>query len=343
MTRSARMRIAPSLLAIALLCATLAPPAWADGAGAISGAVRNGTSGGGAPAGLGVTLRVFRGMEEQPPRTAVTDAEGRFRFEGLDVGDDWIYLAWVTYADVVYASGPLSLAAEEPVQQIVLSVYETTTDARIARVGRAHVFVTAAADGLAVTELYVFENATDRTYVGVDELDGRRWTARFELPAASRDLVLDDGALGARFLSIEGGFVDTEPHWPGSTQVLYSYVVDCPAGVCDLSRTIAHPIADMNVLVSEVGAEIESELLAFQGTREAQGGSYLNYAAHELPAGVRIDLIVRFSGTSAAPAAWAQLGSSGLPWMILITVLSALPLIYPFWRRRVAAAARREP
>ena len=53
--------------------------------------------------------------------------------------------------------------------------------------------------------MYVFDNPTDRTYVGKDEIDGRRWTSRYLLPRAARDLALDDGTLGGRFFLAEDG------------------------------------------------------------------------------------------------------------------------------------------
>jgi hypothetical protein len=94
----------------------------------------------------------------------------------------------------------------------------------------------------------------------------------------------------------------------------------------------------VNVLVADVGVEIESSLLAFQGTRDAQGQAYLNYAARSLPAGARLDLVVRLTGAvSPVTRSEATVRTSGLPWIILITVLSVLPLVYPFWRRRVVS------
>ena len=330
-------------ISLILLCALLAVPVRADGAGVVTGVVVNGTVGGGATGGLEVILRAFEGMEERASQATVTDADGAFRFEGLDTGDDWTYLARVTYANVVYSSGLFSLTASEPEQQVSISVYETTTDTGVVRVGRAHIFVTAAEGGLSVTEMYVFDNATDRTYIGVEEIEGRRWAARFELPAASRDLVLDDGSLGGRFLATGGGFVDTEPQWPGSTQVLYSYLVDCPGGACDLSRTLVYPVANLNALVADMGVAVESGLLSFEGRQDAQGQPYLNYAGRALPAGARLDLVVRLGGgTVPTPRGQVTARTSGLPWIILLTVLSVLPLVYPFWRRRVTSGARKD-
>ena len=336
-----RMRLAWSVPL--LLCALLPWPVRAEGAGVLTGTVVNGTAGGGSTEGLEVVLRAFQGQEQRTERrTTVTDTDGAFRFEGLETGEDWAYLVRVTYRGVSYSSGLLSFAEGQGELSAEVPVYETTTDSTQTTVERAHIFLSFLEDRLTATELYVFQNPTDRTYVGIDEVDGRRWTAKFLLPEGGQDLALDDGTLGGRFLSIDGGFVDTEPQWPGTTQVLFSYTVDCPGGWCDLSRRLMQPTANLNVLVEEVGATVESQDLAIEGKREAEGRAYLNYVARAVGAGEQIDLRVRLPG-EAQPVRSAQpVRMQSLPWILLGTVLAVFPLIYPFWRQRVQAAARKE-
>ena len=327
-------------LAVVVLLLALGPlPSRAAGEGVIQGQVSNGTSGGGSTAGLEVVLRVFRGAEEQGLLSTFTDDQGQFRFEGLDTGSDWAYLARVTYADVIYASGLMPFPEGEGELFVDMLVYETTTDNFGIAVERAHIFVTVSDTGLSVSELYVFNNPTDRTYIG-KEADGLPMTAEFALPLESHSLDFDDGSMGGRFLAVEGGFADTEPQWPGSTQVLFSYEVNCPAGKCDLSREIAHPISNLNVLINETGAAVSSEVLIFQGTQDAQGQSFLNYVGRGLTPGQRLDLQVRMPGVSAATPVPQAVGTQSLPWILLGTLVTVLILVYPFWRRRIEAAAR---
>ena len=77
------------------------------------------------------------------------------------------------------------------------------------------------------------------------------------------------------------------------------------------------------------------------GKQQAQGGSFINYAGRDLASGQKLDLRVRLPGAVSQPAA-SQAGksTSALPWIILGTVLVGLALVYPFWRRRIEAAAR---
>ena len=334
-----------------ILCLGMLVPALvlAEGTGVLEGQAINATAGGQAGEGLEVTLRSFQGQEEAEPQTTTTDAEGRFRFENLETGSDWAYLVRVAFQGVLYSPGILAFESGQSELSTEILVYEATTDAQDVRAERAHIFVnleqTGAGSGtsLSVTELYVFSNTTDRTYVGAQEIDGRRWTTRFVLPEGAHDLVFDDGTLGGRFLTApEGGFVDTEPHWPGTTSVVYSYELECVNGICDLTRELLHPISNLNVLIPDAGATVESAQLVMAGTQEAQGTSFLNYAGRDLASGQKLDLRIQLPGAAAQAAASQGGRTSALPWIILGTVLVGLALIYPFWRRRVQAAAREQ-
>jgi len=329
---------------IASFCLGLLAPTLvlAQGTGVLQGQAINGTAGDQAVAGLEVILHSFQGQDEGEQRSTTTDAQGRFRFEGLETGSDWAYLVRVDYQGVQYSPGILAFESGQSELSTTVQVYEATTDAEAVWAERAHIFVTLSDTGLEVTELYVFANSTDRTYVGAQEIDGRRWTTRFLVPKDGFNLVFDDGTLGSRFLTApQGGFVDTEPHWPGTTSVMYSYELACPGGDCDLTRELLHPISNLNVLIPDAGATVESAQLVMAGKQQAEGGSFLNYAGRDLASGQELDLHVRLPGAVSQPAASKSGGgTSALPWIILGTVLVGLALIYPFWRRRIEAAAR---
>jgi hypothetical protein len=235
-----------------------------------------------------------------------------------------------------------TFAASETELVIEIPVYETTTSDQGVSVERAHIFVVASGSSLAVSELYVFANAGDRTYIGKDELQGRRPTSSFLLPEQSYDLKLDDGSLGGRFLATESGFVDTEPHWPGTTQVLFSYSVGCGAGGCDLGRIVLHPIAFLNVLIADTGVQVESKDLTFEGRGEAEGQTYVNYAGRNFAPGDRLDFTIVLGQPDWVQAASATRRSTALPWIFLGAMITSLVLIYPYWQRRVQAAAIEE-
>ena len=332
------------LLSLAILCLVfLIPmPVTAQGKGVLQGRVINGTTESDLPANLEVTLRVFQGTDEKEMLSTTTDAQGLYRFEDLEVGGEWSYLALVTYQGVVYSQGIVSFELEQREVVVDVQVYETTAEDTWIGIERAHIFVAVTDTGLSVVEMYVFSNPTDRTYIGKEQIDGQLWTSRFVLPGKSENLALDDGTLGGRFLATKDGFVDIEPHWPGSTRVLFSYDLSCPAGNCDLTREVVYPTSNLNVLVPDVGATVESERLVFDGTQQAEGTSYSNYVGRGLMQGQELDLRVRLPGSAPAPVALQKGSPRALPWIILGGVLAGLALVYPFWRQRVQDAARKE-
>lgn len=302
--------------------------------GLIQGRVANGTADGGSTAGLEVALLVWQGKTPKPTLTAMTDAQGDFQFQGLETGGEWTYLLRVSYEGVIYSHGPFSFEAGKGVYEAWLDVYETTTDEAGIVVERAHLLLEFADASLRVAELYIFFNPGDRTYIGQEEVEGRRATWSFLLPRGASDLVLDDGALGGRFLAIQGGFVDTEPQWPGRTSVMFRYRLDCAARDCALTKEITAPTANLNVLLPDTGMRLESERLSFAGRIEAQGGSYLNYVGRNIAAGEKLTL--RLMQPAPENAEMVARSAKGRPATVAIMVLmgigAALALGYPLWK-----------
>jgi len=95
-------------------------------------------------------------------------------------------------------------------------------------------------------------------------------------------------------------------------------------------------------LIPDTGAMVASAQLALAGKQEAQGNSFLNYVSRDLASGQELDLRVRLPGALSQPAVSQGGRASALPWIILGTVLVGLALVYPFWRRRIEAAAREQ-
>jgi len=328
------------LVAASVLLSLLvnAGPARADSSGTLQGKVINGSSGGGSAGGIEVALHVLQGEQAASTLSATTDAEGAFRFEGLDTGSDWSYLLRTAYQGVTYSAGPLQYEEGKSLLDTELRVYEPTTDDQFISVGKAHLFLQPSGSRLGVTELYILVNPGDRTYTGREEAGGRRWTSRFLLPAKSQDLEFFDGSLGGRFVSVDGGFVDTEPLWPGQTSVMFQYTVDCPQGECTLSRKLTYRLPSLNVLVPDTGVTIESDRLVREGNVEAQGASYLNYVGGELAAGETVQLRLRGSGEAAGRAGGTPSNGQSLPWILLGGVIGLVVVGYPFWRQRIRAA-----
>ncbi|HID63464.1 MAG TPA: carboxypeptidase regulatory-like domain-containing protein [Anaerolineae bacterium] len=316
----------------------------------------NGTANGGSVEGLAVTLRVFAGMEEQSPQTATTDAEGRFRFEGLSTEANHGYALLLNYQGVDYGSDLLTFSEGETTLSIPIQVYEPTESDEAISIERAHIFVDFQGNSLVVGEMYLFSNGSDRTYIGAEEVaEGRRGTLRLPLPAGAEGLAFESGELGQRFFETDEGFVDTWPLRPGqaSGQLMFRYSLPYSPSGYDLVRDIPYPLKAVNVLVADVGVDVTSDQLTLEGSRGMQGQSYLNLSGQNLSKGERLTL--HFSGSPSnaldsepveggetVPVQTPQAGNQlTLRWAALgLAVLAVgFALGYPLLRRQPKVAA----
>ena len=343
--RSGRSMMARALLALSLLLLlslALGPQALAAGVGVIQGQIVNGTENGGSVAGIEVNLYGFQGNSSQEPITAIVDASGVFRFDGLETGSDWAYLIQAAYGGVTYSSSTIAFEAGQTETEAMLLVYESTEDDSGISVERAHLLLSFTEAGLKLTEVYVFRNPGDRTYVGKDEVDGRRAVAAIQLPRGARALGFDDGSLGGRFIATKDGFADTEPQWPGQTSVVFSYELDCPSRQCTLVRTMPAPTLNLNVLLPSVGTRLESDRLSFGGEMDAQGQSYLNYTGINLGAGERVSLrLVPMSGAASSSDGSSSQSPLAIAAIVMVAIGGLVALGYPLLRKRAAEAPKR--
>lgn len=330
---------------VILALALLAPGALAQGEGVIEAQVVNGTRSGDPVEGLTVTLRAFQGMtDELVPQTAVADAEGRVRFEGVDISPDITYVLSAIYADVDYDS--LSLNFEEGGETTLtasVEVFETTEnpDEAAIQVELMHVFVEFRDGAMSVGELHIFSSTGDRTFVGVQEPElGQRITLRFALPEGATDLRFEAmGEEGGRYLLTRDGFADTGVVRPGTSQrVLFGYTLNYgQADAFDFAKLLLYPTANLNVLVPRLGLDVTSDQVELSEIRTLEGQVYLNLSGTDFAAGD--ELSVHFAGLEDVvrqPASTAATRSGFDPkWIALGLAALALvgAVIYPALRR----------
>jgi len=319
--------------------------------GVIVGQVQNATSG--EPVGdVEVRLRRWQTESELPPLTAQADADGKFRFEGLDTGGHAFYRAEVDHDDVSFPSDFLSFEAGVTQLSLPVSVYETTTSDEAITVERFHFIVIGDQPGFfSVLELYQFSNLGDRAYVGDTNEEGARQTVRMALPAGALELTLQGGTLGVDFLESDEGLVATSPIIPGveTFEAAFIYVMPYSEATLSLDRPLYYDTASVNGLVMDVGAKVESDALSYDGERAAQGQTFLQYTAQSLSRGetLPIQLVdldkIEFATTPEPASGPSVIPSTGLSqttllWMMLgVGALAVLfALAYPLLRPHLA-------
>jgi hypothetical protein len=294
----------PVRLALALLLlVALVAAVQAQGTGVIEGQVVNGTAGGSvAGAGLQVTVQVFLGGTEMDTLQGVTDGDGRFRFDGLDTDPELEYWPEVTYLDVLYSVGePLFFDGEEATLGTTITVYETTDDDSGIRLDSVHMIAESFGQVLRISEIHLFGNASDRTYVG-SEGDGSQQGALYiPLPEGAVGLAFGEDIPEERYVEVEGGLMDTEPVPPGSETAIafFSYHLVVAGETIPMERSFAYPLADLNVLAAQPGLTLNSDQMQFLGLEPFQDRDYGLYTAQNVPAGT--PLIMEWVSTGEMP------------------------------------------
>ncbi len=323
----------------------------AKGTGVITGTVTNATTGEPLP-NQGVELGIFDTTALLDRRSAVSDADGVYRFTELDTDPGLVYIVRTDYpAGVSYNTDFVSFAAGEMALELSLTVYDTTAEAQGLRTDRIHYIVEFENGQALVAELLLFSLDGDRTYIG----DGGA-VLRFSLPAGAQNVEIDGDDGSGRFEMTADGFIDKLPLRPGANtrQALFRYSLPYTAGRLDLVHTLAYPAANVNALISDVGQQVSSPQLADQGIRPTENGNYYNLLGQNLAAGQQV--LIRLTNLPTAGGASAAGTAGGLnPWLLAALVGLAAGgavalILLPILRSRslaagaapVAAAATRE-
>lgn len=320
MRRHLRARAHKLVLVSLLLLLAMAVPLQAQEGGILEGQVMNGTPGGPpVGAGISVTLHILRNGSEIETRETTTEAEGRFRFEGLDQDPAMDYWLEAVYQGARYNNGvPVQFSAEAEVITATIDVYESSDDDSALRLNSVHVIAESFGTVVRISEIHMFSNDGDRTFAGSGEGPSPETTVFIPLPSDAVGLAFSEEDPAGRYVEAEGGVWDTEPVTPGqdTSYVFLSYHLMVSGGPIKVERSFAYPVTDFNILVTQPGLSLQSGQLVEQGMQSFQGKDYTFYVAQDLPVGEA--LVLSFTANEDAVA------SPGMPGTANSTVPAAM-------------------
>jgi len=269
-----------ALIAVMLAIALPARAALAQATGVIQGAIVNGTAGGGSVANTPLSLKTFRGDTETAQRLAAADAQGRFRFDGLDTSGDLRYVVAAGYQNVAYNSQPTDLSKGPGT--IEIKVYETTTsDANISiNLAQLEILDVDGASGvIAVFQSVTFLNSGDRTYVGdlFTNLQGGG-TVKFPLPGNAFDPVPGHGFVPDGAVVTPGGLAAKTPVQPGEQRFVLAFGIPYTDTATAFDAAFAYKTQTVGVLMPPQFGAIASADLSDLG-RVDRGGKAFNLLA----------------------------------------------------------------
>lgn len=312
-------------LALAAAMTLQAGPAPAASRVTIAGTLSNGTAGAPLPDGLPVTAVQLGPGGEEVAREGATASGGAFHLEGFDNALGTRYLVAAEYLQVTYST-VVDNPSSSPTITAALTVFEVIEDDSVISVlSDTLTVVPGEGNVLEVLQLLRVRNASDRTFVGRPERQGRT-VLHLPVPPGAYDVLPERGVTPRIDVAVAEGFAAADPILPGETSVSYLYKVQVPRSGWTMSRAVFYPTERIDVLAGE-GLEVSAADLAFAEEAELGGRTYRRHRGGPFTPGSVLEAAI---APVAAP-------SGGLGWglaVIIAAVVAAATGVPILLRRR---------
>lgn len=341
------------LLTLALLCNMLflfllSPTASAHvamtGNGRIYGQLLDGTRNNAPLAGQKVTLQVAQLGNGSDLATAITDAHGNYNFPNLSTDKTLNYAVYINYQGAQYVTDTITLDTK-PVQQLNLTVYDTTSDSsKLAVVDTMILFHEPDVQKglITISEFFDFENLNHYTYVGsLDASKGKPNALLFSLPKGARNVTLSQGFGGYTVIQVDQGFASNVALLPGTSQLAFSFDVPYGSTSYDFSYTAFYPTVAVSVLVPP-DLQANSALLTSSGLLTVNNQPYHVFKGSNLLANQGFH--VALNGLHLPPTVNVPVQTNtGLLWLVVaLLLMCAIIVVTAFVYRWQNARARRD-
>jgi hypothetical protein len=201
-------------------------------------------------AGAEVGLRVR--LEGQFVLIAETtaDANGRFTFRQLPVGEDFQYLPGANREGIHYPGPRVRLTWERPAADVRLTVCDAIRSPS-PLVARHHKIFICPEPGLVkVSETILIDNPGPSSYVG-QAADGQSQpiTLRLSIPPDFQRTTFDQKFFGRHFSLADGKLVTSIPWTPGPRELKFTYVLANSKSRFHWDRPLDLPCSDLTLII----------------------------------------------------------------------------------------------
>jgi len=304
--------------------------------GAVRGVVEN-ASGIAVPAGAIVSLHAFNQMQLVYTATTTLNEDSSFTFQDIDVPAGLAFLATIEHGGVAYGSDIVMAEGESKQVELLIHIYETTSDTSSLSVDRLHYLMELVDDKtLRVVELYVISNTSDRTVMAAEQ---GKPVITFSLPDNAVNLQMQEGEIGTRYVKTEYGFGDTVPVRPGqaSYQAMFSYELPFDRKL-ELALKARLPVRAVVILTPEGSISLKGKGIQDGGTRDMQGMQYHVYNGSGLAAGDELSLSINIGSGGAVAALTGGSSANLLIGLGALGIVLILAGVWLYWRGRPAAS-----
>jgi hypothetical protein len=310
-------------------CAAFSGPPG-EGEGVIGGLVVNASRENAPVGGADVVLRVELDGRFVPFRQTTADAQGRFLFDKLPVGRQYLYLPGANRDDIHYPGPRMQLSPQRPRINVELAVRDALSRPNPLLIRRHEIVIRPEPGALSVSESLLVENPTSTCYVGqaVDK-GATPVTLQLAVPGDFERVTFAEEFFGRRFLIAGGKLLTGMPWQPGQRELKFSYVLPNRQRYRVWQRPLDLPCSQVRICVQTADPQEVSCNLERAGDG-ANGEVVFQSAGRDLSAGfiVRVEL-----GHLPVPLmAYAR-------WLALL-ILGGL-MLATGWRWRLASAEPR--
>jgi len=251
--------------------------------GTLTVSVKQGTKDGPSLAGHTVSVNLY--YEDQLIRSAEAelDKNGVVSFKDLPMALPVRPLVRFAQGGVVYQRMGDLMDGYSARQSLEMTSYEATERAPQWKVVQRQAMVGFDENGLRVTEMLRILNPTDRTWIGTAQQEGRRTTVWVNLPAGTEELQIE-GPKEAFISGADGRITSVAPLMPGTSRMVFSYLVPGKEGKATVAFTAPADVAQMTVFVQE-GAKVHVQGLRVLPPHDMGQGKALMYKAADMTAG----------------------------------------------------------
>jgi hypothetical protein len=286
--------------------------------GIIEGSLVNSTAGSvNSVAGLSVILQIYQGSSAGSEKTALSDQEGKYFFDGLKTEADYVYVIKVVFQDVDYYSEPIAFEAGETLKTSQVKVYDTTSSDKSIFIDMAHVIISASTDVLNIRENYLIMNNSDLTYIGSNS-SGKRDTLKFNVPRYATSVTGSVGLDQSLITVQNGSFFSDSVVTPDGTFVSYTYKLAFTEDQKILSWQTNYDMGRFDLLIENPNVRVSGDRLTPESPLTISGKTYDHYSILDLKKGDTLD--IHFSGLLPD----TQKGSFNWAWLSLIPVAGVI-------------------
>jgi len=210
------------------------------------------------------------GPQEVVTLESVSDADGAFLFENVEMPEGRIFYAEAIYEGVTYSSDLATIAAGDTEASIpAIKVYPTTDDYSKLAFDQVHFFVDIADGTAQVIGVYTFSNASQETIVIASSND----VPFIKFPEGAQDTGFQPTQDSAPLAIADVGFAIPPSETPYGLVAFYSLPYE---GKLEIAQPFSQSATSVILLIPD-GAKVKSAQLLEGDLQDFQGASYRQY------------------------------------------------------------------